>query len=225
MQDLFEELVVHGPLSQILTYKFSQDHLELYFAAVRSKLGANNNPTCKQFNEIFKRLLVHNRIRGSNGNCEILDSTQLLMISSNSSSSDLDVLSTRRCENPHLLTFDEPQDLPLLFQGLSQFKESVVAYISGYVVRMIQRKVCCEECLESLIDANNPLTDQWFQLLKQKKWGSLVVASTDVIKVCLETELLLSKLLIQIGDNLPKESFLALKVSTAVLKKTFSKAE
>ena len=86
---------------------------------------------------------------------------------------------------------------------------------------MIQRKVCCEECLESLIDANNPLTDQWFQLLKQKKWGSLVVASTDVIKVCLETELLLSKLLIQIGDNLPKESFLALKVSTAVLKKLF----
>ena len=33
----------------LLTYKLSQDHLETFFSAVRSKGGYSNNPTCYQF--------------------------------------------------------------------------------------------------------------------------------------------------------------------------------
>ena len=50
-------------LKYILTYKLSQDHLELFFGAVRSKGGYNNNPTARQFEAAYKRLLVHSEIR------------------------------------------------------------------------------------------------------------------------------------------------------------------
>lgn len=33
-------------LKYIISYKFTQDHLEIFFSVVRSKGGFNNNPTC-----------------------------------------------------------------------------------------------------------------------------------------------------------------------------------
>jgi len=39
-------------MKYLLTYKFSQDHIELFFGAVRSTGGFNNNPTA------YKRLLM-----------------------------------------------------------------------------------------------------------------------------------------------------------------------
>lgn len=37
-----------GHLDYILTFKFSQDHIETFFSAIRRSLGNNNNPTPKQ---------------------------------------------------------------------------------------------------------------------------------------------------------------------------------
>ncbi|KAE9523184.1 hypothetical protein AGLY_016417 [Aphis glycines] len=37
-----------SPLKYILTYKMSQDHLELFFGCIRSRGGSNNNPNCIQ---------------------------------------------------------------------------------------------------------------------------------------------------------------------------------
>ena len=34
------------PVTYLLTYKFSQDHLEMLFAFIRKCLGSNNNPKC-----------------------------------------------------------------------------------------------------------------------------------------------------------------------------------
>ena len=36
------------PFKYLLTYKFSQDHIELLFSCIRSKGGWNNNPNCLQ---------------------------------------------------------------------------------------------------------------------------------------------------------------------------------
>ena len=48
---LFEDLVLapNAPMTYLLTYKFSQDHIELFFSAVRGRGGFNNNPTAIQF--------------------------------------------------------------------------------------------------------------------------------------------------------------------------------
>lgn len=57
--NLFKYLNSHYSMSNLLTYKISQDHLENYFSAMRGMFGLNNNPNCKQFETGYKRLLVH----------------------------------------------------------------------------------------------------------------------------------------------------------------------
>ena len=45
-------------LKYILTYKMSQDHLELFFCAIRSSLGCNHNPTARESTSSYKKMLV-----------------------------------------------------------------------------------------------------------------------------------------------------------------------
>ena len=76
---LFNELVRNKNVSMtyLLTYKLSQDHLELFFAAIRSSGGWNNNPTATQFMSAYKRLLLRHEVSAS-GNCTALDATNIL---------------------------------------------------------------------------------------------------------------------------------------------------
>ena len=57
---IFHDLVEvpEAQLNYVLTYKFSQDHLELFFGAIRAAGGSNNNPTSAQFTGIYNRLLL-----------------------------------------------------------------------------------------------------------------------------------------------------------------------
>lgn len=71
--DLFALLKEKG-LKYMLTYKLSQDHLETFFSALRSRGGFNNNPSAKQFEYSYKRLLIHHQITAAeSGNCLIND--------------------------------------------------------------------------------------------------------------------------------------------------------
>jgi len=70
VKGIFEDMVGSeaAPLKYLLTYKMSQDHLELFFGAVRSAGGFNNNPTAQQFTAAYKRLLMRSSIKAPNGN-------------------------------------------------------------------------------------------------------------------------------------------------------------
>ncbi|KYN18409.1 hypothetical protein ALC57_09284, partial [Trachymyrmex cornetzi] len=46
-------------IKYLMTYKLSQDHVETFFSAIRSRGGFNTNPTANQFIAAYKRLLVH----------------------------------------------------------------------------------------------------------------------------------------------------------------------
>lgn len=70
----------NSPLKYLLTYKLSQDHLELFFGAIRSCGGFNNNPTARQFTAAYKRLLLRSSIKNGQGNCVIRDATSILHV-------------------------------------------------------------------------------------------------------------------------------------------------
>ena len=65
VQGTFQDLIAlpSAPLKCLLTYKLSQDHLELFFSAVRAA-GGFNNPTAQQFMAAYKRLLFRSTIKG-----------------------------------------------------------------------------------------------------------------------------------------------------------------
>nr|CAH7742429.1 unnamed protein product [Callosobruchus chinensis] len=70
-------------LKYLLTYKLSKDHIELFFGAIRSRGGHNNNnnPSAKQFQAALKKLIVHSQIRaGDTGNIINLDATSILFL-------------------------------------------------------------------------------------------------------------------------------------------------
>ena len=80
---LFDSNVKAGlhPLRYLLTYKLSQDHLELFFAVVRSRGGSNNNPSALHLRNTWKRLLTHNQLKDvASGNCIPQDSSNLMAI-------------------------------------------------------------------------------------------------------------------------------------------------
>lgn len=70
-------------LNYLLTYKLSQDHLELFFCAIRSRGGWCPNPTAAQFVNAFKQLLIHHEISNSTGNVQGND-IAILSVSSGS---------------------------------------------------------------------------------------------------------------------------------------------
>lgn len=83
MQQLYAEYVDKERLDYLLCFKFSQDHLETLLSAIRGRSGWNNNPNCIQITAAYKRLLVHNEIKGSyNTNCTDDNSLPILSVSS-----------------------------------------------------------------------------------------------------------------------------------------------
>jgi len=73
-----------GYLEYLLTYKLSQNHLEMFFSAVRARGGFSNNPTAAQFEAAYKQLIIHTEIMtcSEGANCMNIDLIPILSISS-----------------------------------------------------------------------------------------------------------------------------------------------
>lgn len=56
----------------------SQDHIELFFNAIRARGGWCVNPTPRHFSAAYKKLLMHHWVKSSGGNVESLDQTEIL---------------------------------------------------------------------------------------------------------------------------------------------------
>ena len=67
-----------SPYEYVLTYRFFQDQLEMYFAKIRSRFGWNNNPTALQFKYALRALLLKNKIEApKTANCVDISSRDI----------------------------------------------------------------------------------------------------------------------------------------------------
>lgn len=159
-------------LKYILTYKFSQDHIETFFSSIRSRFGMNNNPSARQFEHCMKRLLVRHEVKGSKfGNAVELDNTHILYCSSSN----------------HKLVIEDTINIPLEEEDfvmpqtlhLTTFVEDVVSYIAGFVAKKLIKKITCQHCVDVLVGE-----ECFSNLQKRKTWGKLTNASNYLISVC-----------------------------------------
>ena len=150
---IFHELVElpQAPLKYLLTYKFSQDHLELFFGAVRSAGGFNNNPTAQQFVAAYKRLLLRSSVEGGQGNCKKLEQVDILHVIGDTCRIDQQIVSITSAALIRKYDMVERQpnqsdhdyaDAPNV-ANLSEFKVAAISYISGYVAKMANKKIMC----------------------------------------------------------------------------------
>jgi DNA transposase THAP9 len=237
---LCETLVLQdeSPLKYLLTYKFSQDHLELFFGALRSSCGSNNNPTVRQFISAYKRLLMRHNVKGGLGNCRVLDETKMLSIAPDSIQSNEDI----NCDSYDMTLaryYDLEERAPSQVDHdyvdlpneitLSEYKQAVIAYIAGYVIRMARKKLSCLVCIEALtteesyIDETTGEIDIGTEFVLKKDRGGLVKASPSVVEVCKETEKCFIRMANTLLDKLPRRKFMP-TVCSLVLKTVGSKA-
>ncbi|KAK5921393.1 hypothetical protein CgunFtcFv8_025102 [Champsocephalus gunnari] len=139
----------------VLTYRFSQDHLELLFNSIRASGGWNNNPNASQFKYIFRKLMAR---------CGVVKP---------SSKEEGEDLPSPFADIPALV--HDHSYLPTRFDGLV---DNALVYISGFVVRRTYKKLSCDVCRASLVtDAASASKDKSYHLLTLRNNGGLVIPS------------------------------------------------
>ena len=159
IEQIYNNYILNNKLTYFPMYKLSQDHVELFFGSIRTRLGCNNNPTVMQFITAYKRLLIKCRIKeGGVGNCIPLENLSLLTCSSAPISSIQEInitvaksilLEDSEFVDKNLLPSDH-QDYCCVPDKLSEYTISVIEYIAGFVVYSISKKLKCEQCIYAL---------------------------------------------------------------------------
>lgn len=173
--NLFNDIVKRdGFLQFILTYKLSQDHLEMLFSSIRARGGFSNNPTAVQFEGAYKRLIIHNEIGSpENANCVAQDVTGILSVT-NTHTRNVDSLIINDINN------DESEIEEFVYtENTMQYVKDVVEYIAGFAAKKVAKKIACSYCCNFLFSEETASL-----LLERKNRGGLCKASSDVVKLC-----------------------------------------
>jgi hypothetical protein len=81
MEMTTEMFTMENPFEYLLTYKFSQDHIELLFSCIRAKGGWNNNPNVLQMKYAMRKMLTRNAVSASkNANCQMFSNEPTTII-------------------------------------------------------------------------------------------------------------------------------------------------
>ena len=186
-------------LQYLLTYKMSQDHLELLFACIRGKNGFNNNPNVIQFKSTLRKLLLKNAITSSKyANCMTFEESCSPIFS-------LKWSKTRAPLINHRPMIDKAEDdaeikalcLNLESYNLSEYQDAILGYISGYLVRKLTDRITCSYCAEALIQEKISRDDHnysikkslpYLALIQVKDRGGLITPSAGVVTVVRQAE-------------------------------------
>ena len=164
------------PYRFVLTYKFSQDHIELLFNKIRRHCGWNNNPNVMEFKYALRRIILRNSIEPSKtGNCTSFEDSLckpsgLIDFSSKQRSTssaedyffadDWDVVQEQRRLNPmeenDVMEDDHLTNTESLMRYLdselrNELTDNVLYYIAGFVVKSLLQKLECGNCKAELL--------------------------------------------------------------------------
>lgn len=188
-------VVEKSVFNYITTYRFSQDHIELFFGTVRMHGDHNDNPNARQFKDIYRKLMCHMEIKaGETGNCIPLEDISILTctlplkyINSTKSSQRFD----EDDEEPSEATITRMPTDEYFRRCVLDVPEKhvitnhIVGYIAGFVVSKLKNKIKCMSCVDGLTAP----TELWFhKLIVLRDNGGLSYASKKVFSICCVAE-------------------------------------
>lgn len=176
----------------ILSYKFSQDHLEILFSKIRGRHGFNNNPTSQQFTYAMKQILLYTDIKASiNSNCFEFDAEYArsifpLMWKKKKQDNIFNLETENNDDNNDNNVFHE-----MSLKEHDIITDYIIYYISGYIVKKL-KYLNCESCilnLRNIASDHNYAHEETFSiLLNFCNNDGLVKPSASVFYICKETE-------------------------------------
>lgn len=201
--DLAYYLLHNKYIDYLLSYKLSQDHIEMFFSLIRRMNGFNNNPTTIQYLSAIQKLLS-NRLNvciSSSANCAPLDNTLLVTIDNTSKNESVkpngcfnvtnenetsEILENCISANKNQCTFDHEYCTMDGSWSNSEYRDEIIAYISGSIVHYLKRSIHCTDCLKLIDGSSN--CDKTPKLIVLKNRGGLNFAADWVIVICKNTE-------------------------------------
>jgi hypothetical protein len=169
-------------LQYLLTYRLSQDCVELLFGLIRRRGGNSNNPNCQQFRWAYRAILSKIGVESSSSaNVIPLDTSEGL-------TTDVELASDGQFFDTELLDTYNWDTLPVL----STVTENVCSYVTGYVIRKLLPRLKCDECRQLLVTTEATADNMAFLRLKNN--GGLVVPSAGAVKVVEQSERWLRKM-------------------------------
>jgi len=190
--------------SYILTYKFSQNHLEIFFGKIRQRFGCNNNPNVMQFITAMKKLFLKNFIKcKNNSNCNVFDDDLVGVIFD---------FKWSRCKvvNYENQTLDDDVSQRALLlnstnSDLNEAKNNILYYILGYIVRKMINILNCGSCIQNLFettfDHSYPHKSTYSRFVDFKNRGGFISGLDRAFKVIIEAE----KMFLILTNNLKKQ--------------------
>ena len=186
-----------NPFKYLLTYKFSQDHIELLFSCIRARGGWNNNPNCLQLKYALRKMLMRNAITASkNANCVDFTGCSGIIPLFHKRKHDHD--GNEAEIEPEEVTVDSPEMNNMLrhldHEQHSEFVSNVLYYIAGYIIAQILNKISCPACKNCLISSptdpsqQHCFSDKYHQVRKASAFthfinnGGLKIPSTSVYR-------------------------------------------
>ena len=161
----------HNKFEYVLTYRFSQDQIEMFFSKIRGRLGWNNNPNALQFKWALRALLQKNQITASEkANCTVIEEEKL---SEELVQVDINIVNSLSCS--------------------TMWRDDVLSYIAGYIVKKITACIKCPECAIALVAVDTshlalPESNLQPRLMTFKTYGKLITPSKSVVKVVKATD-------------------------------------
>lgn len=192
----------------ILSYKFSQDHLEIFFARIIQSNGSNNNPILQQFKTAMKQILMKNAIKcQTNGNCNTFDDDPFGSILDFKWKRKLTLIDDGDENGNDTIMIDDATSNWLKLSNcrnshMKDAKNNVLFYVSRFIVKKIVQKIECKSCITALlrksIDHDYCSSDIHLRFVNFKNRGGLILPSDSVFKVIVEAE----KMLLFCTENL-----------------------
>ena len=142
----------------LLTNRLNQDALENHFAVIRSRGGFRDNPDPYAFEAAFRQVLVQHLLHTPEGaNCNDDLTAFMLNMQDVKANGSVSVDMSPQSEMP-LLFDDQCVDASVInVDSLNQLCDSnvcevnAVAYVSGYVAKVVLSSHACEVCRKTLL--------------------------------------------------------------------------
>ena len=147
---------IDQPFKYLLTYKYSQDHIELLFSCIRAKGGWNNNPNCLQLKYATRKMLLRNAVNHFK-ECKLpnfltLFNNHYTIFHSRKHKAPLKEAPSDDCHQPDETSHEENLLLSHFNASItSEFLSNVLFYIGGFIVSKLVKEISCSSCNNCLL--------------------------------------------------------------------------